>query len=76
MRWWKWLGLAGLVGVAAVGAAAGARAVQQRRARAWREYEPHELRDRLHERLRTSSAATAVADGAPAAPHEATTSSG
>jgi hypothetical protein len=46
VRWWKWIGLAGLVG-----AAAGAVVVTQRRRRTWREYDPDELRSRLHARL-------------------------
>lgn len=52
MRWWKWLGLAGVIGVAAVG---GAVAVQRRRTRSWHEYEPDELRSRLHERLQAAN---------------------
>jgi hypothetical protein len=42
---WKLIGLAGLAGVAATGA------VVARRRRAQREYDPDELRDRLHRRL-------------------------
>ena len=42
---WKLLGVAGLFGVAATGV------VVARRRRAQREYEPDELRDRLHQRL-------------------------
>ncbi|HEX8065651.1 MAG TPA: hypothetical protein VF520_03890 [Thermoleophilaceae bacterium] len=42
---WKWIGLAGLAGVAATGV------VVARRRRAHRDYEPEELRDRLHRRL-------------------------
>jgi len=42
---WKWLGLAGVAGVAATGA------VVARKRRAQRDYEPDELRERLHERL-------------------------
>jgi len=42
---WKLLGLAGLAGVAATGV------VVARRRRAQREYEPDELRERLHRRL-------------------------
>jgi hypothetical protein len=42
---WKLLGLAGVAGVAATGA------VVARKKRAHREYEPDELRARLHERL-------------------------
>jgi hypothetical protein len=42
---WKLLGLAGVAGVAATGA------VIARKRRAEREYDPDELRGRLHERL-------------------------
>jgi hypothetical protein len=42
---WKLLGLAGLAGVAATGV------VVARRRRAHREYDPDELRARLHQRL-------------------------
>jgi hypothetical protein len=42
---WKLLGLAGVAGVAATGV------VLARRARAQREYDPDELRRRLHQRL-------------------------
>jgi hypothetical protein len=42
---WKLIGLAGLAGVAATGV------VVVRRRRAQREYDPEELRERLHERL-------------------------
>ena len=42
---WKLVGLAGIAGVAATGA------VVARRRRAQREYDPDELRDRLHRRL-------------------------
>jgi hypothetical protein len=42
---WKLLGLAGLAGVAATGV------VVARRRRAHREYDPDELRERLHKRL-------------------------
>ena len=42
---WKLIGLAGLAGVAATGA------VLIRRRRAHRDYEPDELRERLHRRL-------------------------
>jgi hypothetical protein len=47
MRWWKWVGLAGLVGAAAVGGVV----VLRRRRRVWTEYQPEELRSRLHQRL-------------------------
>ena len=43
---WKLIGLAGLAGVAATG---GALVVRRRRAQ--REYDPDELRERLHRRL-------------------------
>jgi hypothetical protein len=42
---WKLLGLAGLAGVAATGV------VVARRRRAQRDYDPDELRERLHRRL-------------------------
>ena len=42
---WKLVGLAGLAGVAATGA------VVARKRRAQREYDPDELRERLHRRL-------------------------
>ncbi|MDX6691381.1 MAG: hypothetical protein QOG15_2838 [Solirubrobacteraceae bacterium] len=42
---WKWLGLAGAAGVAATGV------VVVRNRRAQRDYDPDELRTRLHERL-------------------------
>ncbi len=42
---WKYLGLAGLAGVAATGV------VVARRRRAQRDYDPDELRERLHRRL-------------------------
>ena len=44
-RTWKLLGVASLAGVAATGA------VVARRRRAQREYDPAELRERLHRRL-------------------------
>lgn len=47
---WKLLGLAGLFGVAATGV------VVARRRRAQREYEPDELRERLHRRLAEAKA--------------------
>jgi hypothetical protein len=52
VRWWKWVGLAGLVGAAAVGTAV---VVKQRQQREWTEYEPDELRDKLHERLQSAA---------------------
>jgi hypothetical protein len=42
---WKLIGLAGLAGVAATGV------VVARRRRAQRQYDPDELRERLHRRL-------------------------
>jgi hypothetical protein len=42
---WKALGLAGVAGVAATGV------VVARRRRAQRDYDPDELRERLHQRL-------------------------
>jgi hypothetical protein len=42
---WKLIGLAGLAGVAATGV------VVARRRRAHRDYDPEELRKRLHQRL-------------------------
>ena len=48
---WKLLGLAGLFGVAATGVV-----VARRRRRAQREYEPDELRERLHQRLAEAQA--------------------
>ena len=44
-RHWKLIGLAGIAGVAATGA------VVARRRRSQREYDPDELRARLHRRL-------------------------
>ena len=46
---WKWIGLAGLAGVTATGV------VVARRRRAQRDYDPDELRERLHRRLAESS---------------------
>jgi hypothetical protein len=54
---WKILGLAGLAGVAAGGV------VLARRHRAHRDYQPDELRERLHRRL-----AEVTADGSSPAP--------
>jgi hypothetical protein len=51
---WKLLGVAGLAGVAATGV------VVARRRRAQRDYDPQELRQRLHRRL-----AEVEAQGAP-----------
>ena len=48
---WKLIGLAGLAGVAATGV------VVARRRRAQRDYDPAELRDRLHRRLAEVGAA-------------------
>ncbi|HWM09729.1 MAG TPA: hypothetical protein VNO82_10290 [Solirubrobacteraceae bacterium] len=46
---WKLVGLAGVAGVAATGA------VVARRRRAQREYDPAELRAKLHDRLAAAS---------------------
>jgi hypothetical protein len=54
---WKLLGLAGVAGVAATGA------VVARRQRAQRDYDPDELRAKLHERL--AEAQRAAPDGLP-----------
>jgi hypothetical protein len=48
---WKLVGLAGIAGVAATGA------VVARKRRAQQEYDPDELRDRLHRRLADVQAA-------------------
>jgi hypothetical protein len=56
---WKLIGLAGLAGVAATGA------VVARRRRAQHDYEPDELRERLHRRLEEVDAS---ADAEVAAP--------
>jgi hypothetical protein len=64
---WKWVGLAGVAGVAATGAVL----VRQRRGQ--REYEPDELRERLHRRLAdvsTGGAPTAVPGGGSSPPAE------
>jgi hypothetical protein len=49
---WKLLGLAGLVGAVAVGATT----IHRHRARAWTDYEPADLRERLHARLQSGNA--------------------
>jgi hypothetical protein len=54
---WKLIGLAGLAGVAATGV------VVARQRRAHRDYDPDELRERLHRRLAEST----NGDDAPAA---------
>ena len=60
---WKLVGLAGVAGVAATGA------VVARRRRAQREYDPVELRDRLHRRLAEAApAAERAGEGRGAAP--------
>ena len=48
-RTWKLIGLAGLAGVAATGA------VVARKRREHVEYDPDQLRDKLHERLRDAA---------------------
>jgi hypothetical protein len=55
---WKLIGVAGLAGVAATGV------VIARRRRAQRDYDPDELRERLHRRL----AETATGGEGPGAP--------
>ena len=61
---WKILGLAGLAGVAATGV------LVARKRRAQREYDPDELRERLHRRLAEASTSdddsAAQADGVAA----------
>jgi hypothetical protein len=64
---WKLIGVAGLAGVAATGV------VLARKRRAQRDYDPDELRDRLHRRLAEiggGSEATGAPSGEPAAPSE------
>ena len=55
---WKIVGLAGLAGVAATGV------VVARRRRPQREYDPDELRERLHRRLAEVPPATGERDDA------------
>jgi hypothetical protein len=57
---WKVVGLAGLAGVAATGV------VVARHRRAHREYDPDELRDRLHRRLAEVQANGGAAGAKPA----------
>lgn len=58
---WKIIGLAGLAGVAATGA------VVARKRRAQRDYDPEELRERLHRRLAEAAAeGDGKADATPA----------
>jgi hypothetical protein len=59
---WKLIGLAGLAGVAATGV------VVARRRRAQREYDPDELRDRLHRRLAEAEVAGDRGQPQPAEP--------
>ena len=54
---WKWIGLAGLAGVAATGV------VVARRRRSHREYDPDELRAKLHSRLAEARTKDAPAGG-------------
>jgi hypothetical protein len=64
---WKLIGVAGLAGVAATGV------VVARRRRAQRDYDPDELRDRLHRRLAeidSGSEGPGEPAGDPAAPSE------
>jgi hypothetical protein len=56
---WKLIGLAGLAGVAATGL------VVARRRRAQRDYDPDELRARLHRRLDEVRSARQPAEPAP-----------
>jgi LPXTG-motif cell wall-anchored protein len=53
---WKWLGLAGAAGVATAGV------VVVRKRRAHHDYDPEELRARLHERLAAVQAGEPSAD--------------
>ena len=59
---WKVIGLAGLAGVAATGA------VVARKRRAQRDYDPDELRERLHSRLAEAAAEGDGRAGGPSAP--------
>jgi hypothetical protein len=59
---WKLVGLAGIAGVAATGA------VVARKRRAQREYDPDELRDRLHRRLADVAEHEERTNGGSAAP--------
>jgi hypothetical protein len=59
---WKLVGLAGIAGVAATGA------VVARKRRAQRDYDPDELRDRLHRRLSDIAEPDEQANGGSAAP--------
>ncbi len=59
---WKLVGLAGIAGVAATGA------VVARKRRAHAEYDPDELRDRLHRRLADVRESDDGGDGGPPAP--------
>jgi hypothetical protein len=59
---WKLVGLAGLAGVAATGV------VVARRRRAHVEYDPAELRERLHLRLEEAGAARPADRAEPAGP--------
>jgi len=62
---WKLVGLAGVAGVAATGA------VVARRRRSQQDYEPDELRERLHERLaEVPGENDAVKEGEEPAPGE------
>jgi hypothetical protein len=54
VKLWKWVGLAGVVGITV-----GAAAVGRHRRREWNDYDPDEVRSRLHERF----AAAQRADG-------------
>jgi hypothetical protein len=56
---WKLVGLAGVAGVAATGV------VVARRRRAQHDYDPEELRERLHRRLAEVAPDSAAAAGSP-----------
>jgi hypothetical protein len=59
---WKLLGLAGVAGVAATGV------IVARRRRAQREYDPGELRERLHRRLAEAETQATAVPQSPASP--------
>ncbi len=64
---WKLIGVAGLAGVAATGV------VVARKRRAQHDYDPDELREKLHRRLAeiaTGSEGTRAPEGDPATPSE------
>ena len=61
---WKLVGVAGLAGVAATGA------ILARKHRAHRDYDPDELRERLHRRLEEAGDGAARASKQPAPAEE------